>query len=175
MRGGTFTLRTSDGGEPITVRIPPGADEGSKLRIAGQGLPGANGGARGDLLLNIHVRPHPFFRREKNDLHLDLPVTAGEAYSGAKVKVPTPDGAVTLKVPPHTQSGQVARLKGKGVARKSGTPGDLYVHVAVETPVKLTEAQKDILREFDRSVHEGGSRHSPQEQSWLDKVKSFFS
>jgi curved DNA-binding protein len=145
VRGGTFTLRTSDSTEPVTVRIPPGADEGSKLRIAGQGVPGSNGGARGDLLLYIHVRPHPFFRREKNDLHLDLPVTAGEAYSGAKVKVPTPDGAVALKVPPHTQSGQVARLKGKGVARKSGPPGDLYVHFQIQLPTAETDDVKRAI------------------------------
>jgi curved DNA-binding protein len=134
VNGGTFTLRTSGSEEPITVRIPPGADEGSTLRIPGQGGGGDDGGSRGDLLLHIHVRPHPFFRREANDLHLDLPITVGEAYGGAKVKVPTPHGSVSLKVPAHTQSGQVARLKGKGVAKKSGTPGDLYVHFLVHLP-----------------------------------------
>ena len=157
MRGGTFTLRTSDSAEPITVRIPPGADEGSKLRIPGQGAPGANGGPRGDLLLNIHVRPHPFFRREKSDLHLDLPVTLGEAYEGAKVKVPTADGFVTLKVPPHTQSGQVARLKGKGVARKTEAPGDLYVHFLVQLPTAETPEVKHAIEELE-AAYEGDPR-----------------
>lgn len=145
VRGGMFTLRTSEGAEPITVRIPPGADEGSKLRIAGQGAPGSNGGTRGDLLLYIHVRAHPFFRREKNDLHLDLPITPHEAYAGAKVKVPTPEGAVTLKVPPHTQSGQVARLKGKGVAKKNDPPGDLYVHFQIQLPTAETAEMKGAI------------------------------
>jgi len=138
VRGGTFTLQGRGGAEPITVRIPPGADEGSKLRIPGQGGPGASGGPPGDLLLTIHVRPHRLFRREKHDLHLDLPITASEAYSGAKVKVPTPDGVVSLKVPPHTQSAQVARLKGKGVAKKSGENGDLYVHFQIQLPTAET-------------------------------------
>ena len=152
VRGGTFTLRTSESEEPITVRIPPGADEGSKLRIAGQGAPGTGGGPRGDLLLNIHVRPHPFFRREKNDLHLDLPITPGEAHLGAKVKVPTPDSAVTLKVPPHTQSGQMARLKGKGVVRKSGSPGDLYVHFLIQLPTAETDEVKRAIETLDEAM-----------------------
>jgi curved DNA-binding protein len=139
VKGGTFTLRTAESEEPVTVRIPPGADEGSVLRIPGLGAPGAAGGQRGDLLVRIHVRPHPYFRREKNDLHLDLPISASEAYLGAKVKVPTPDGAVTLKVPPHTQSGQVTRLKGKGVTKKNAPPGDLYVRFMVQLPAAESE------------------------------------
>jgi curved DNA-binding protein len=159
VRGGMFTLRTSDSAEPITVRIPPGADEGSKLRIAGQGAPGSNGGSRGDLLLNIHVRPHPFFRRDKSDLHLDLPVTPGEAYEGAKVKVPTPDGSVTLKVPPHTQSGQVARLKGKGVVKKNAPPGDLYVHFLVQLPAVESPEVKEAIEVLDESFKEDPRAH----------------
>ncbi len=158
VRGGTFTLQASGAAEPITVRIPPGAHEGSKLRIAGQGAPGANGGPRGDLLLSIHVLPHRFFRREKHDLHLDLPITAPEAYSGAKVKVPTPDGVVSLKVPPHTQSGQVARLKGKGVARKNGENGDLYVHFQVQLPTAETPEVASAIATLG-SAFEGDPRH----------------
>ena len=150
VNGGTFTLRT-DGGEPITVRIPPGADEGSRIRLAGQGAPGLGGGARGDLVLLIHVRPHPFFRREKTDLHLDLPITAGESYSGGKVKVPTPDGSVTLKVPPHTQSGQVVRLKGKGVPKKN-EPGDLYVHFLVHLPASETDEVRAAIETLDQAT-----------------------
>jgi curved DNA-binding protein len=151
VKGGMFTLRTAESAEPITVRIPPGAHEGSRLRIAGQGAPGASGGAPGDLLLHIHVRPHPFFRREGNDLHLDLPVTAGEAYSGAKVKVPTAEGSVTLKVPPHTQSGQVARLKGKGVAKKNVAPGDLYVHFQIQLPTVETDEVRDAIGTLEKA------------------------
>jgi curved DNA-binding protein len=151
VKGGTFTLRTSQSDEPITVRIPPGADEGSTLRIAGQGAAGDSGGGHGDLLLHIHVRPHPFFRREGNDLHLDLPITVGEAFRGAKVKVPTPDGVVSLKVPAHTQSGQVARLKGKGVAKKNGTPGDLYAHFLVQLPTAEDDDVKQAVDALEKA------------------------
>ncbi|MFO0756755.1 MAG: DnaJ C-terminal domain-containing protein [Byssovorax sp.] len=127
-------LELSRGDEKVTVRIPAGADEGSRLRIPGQGSPGRGGGPHGDLVLLVHVMPHPLFHREGDDLHLDVPVTLGEAYQGAKVKVPTPDGEVTLKVPPRTQSGSVTRLRGKGVARKGREPGDLYVKFIVHVP-----------------------------------------
>jgi curved DNA-binding protein len=104
------------------------------VRIAGQGGPSPNGGTAGDLILVIHVQEHPYFKREEDNLHLTLPITVPEAYHGAKVKVPTIDGHVALKVPPHSQSGSVLRLRGKGVARKGREPGDLYVHFAVHIP-----------------------------------------
>ncbi|HMI87527.1 MAG TPA: J domain-containing protein [Polyangiaceae bacterium] len=151
VKGGTLTLRTSESPEPLTVRIPAGASEGSRLRLAGQGASSASGGPSGDLLLRIHVRPHPFFRREGMDLHLDLPITPGEAYEGAKVKVPTADGAVTLTVPPHTQSGQVLRLKGKGVARKNAEPGDLYVHFQVQLPTADSDELREAVKKLDRA------------------------
>lgn len=129
------TLQLNIGGNNVTVRIPPGADEGARVRIPGQGQPAPiPNGQAGDLLLTLHVKPHPHFRREGDDLHLDLPLTLAEAYEGAKVRVPTIDGGVTMKVPPHTQSGQKMRLKGKGVARKGREPGDLYVHFMVRVP-----------------------------------------
>jgi curved DNA-binding protein len=152
VKGGTLTLRTSESDEPITVRIPPGAAEGSRLRLAGQGGRSLNSGANGDLLLRIHVRPHPFFRREGNDLHLDLPITPGEAYAGGKVKVPTADGAVSLKVPAHTQSGQMLRLKGKGVARKNAEPGDLYVHFQVQLPTVESDELRDAVQKLDGAM-----------------------
>ena len=92
------------------------------------------GGPAGDLILHIHVTPHPFFRREGDDLHLDVPITVGEAYRGEKIRIPTPDGEVVLKVPPRTQTGQVMRLRGKGVARKGKDAGDLYVRFLVHVP-----------------------------------------
>jgi curved DNA-binding protein len=121
---------------PVTVRIPAGADEGSRVRIAGQGAPSQNGGPAGDLILEIHVEPHPYFRREGEDLHLTVPVTIAEAYQGAKVKVPTMDGSVTLKVPEKSQSGTVVRLRGKGVAKRGREAGDLYVHFEVQIPTQ---------------------------------------
>jgi curved DNA-binding protein len=148
VRGATIELGMAEGGETLKIRIPPGADEGSRLKIAGQGPAVPAGVARGDLFLRIHVSPHEHFRREGSDLHLDLPVTVGEAFHGAKVRVPTPDGFVTLKVPAHTQSGQVARLKGKGVPTKKGgdaAAGDLYVHFQVRLPTSDTaEVEKAV-------------------------------
>jgi curved DNA-binding protein len=144
VHGTTIELRIQGEGSPVTVRIPPGASEGSRVRIAGQGAPSPNGGPNGDLLLDIHVEPHRYFRREGDDLHLDLPITVAEAVRGAKVKVPTIDGSVTLKVPPGTQSGQVMRVRGKGVTRK-GVTGDLYVHFLVHVPTAASPQLNELV------------------------------
>lgn len=130
VKGTEMHLQSPDG-EAITVRIPAGADEGNRLRVPGAG--GA-GQPRGDLFLIIHVRPHAHFRREGDDLHVDLPLTPKEAFHGGKVRVPTPHGEVTLKVPQHAQSGQLIRLRGKGVTRKNKEPGDLYAKLLVMIP-----------------------------------------
>jgi curved DNA-binding protein len=145
---GTTVQLAHEGGEAVTVRIPAGVSDGGRLRIGGQGgkAPGAQ---PGDLLLTVKVTPHPFFKREGDDLHLELPITVIEAYEGAKVRVPTADGEVALKVAPHTQSGQVARLRGKGVQRKGKSPGDLYVKFLVRLPVSEApevKAAMDALR-----------------------------
>jgi DnaJ-class molecular chaperone len=157
VRGTTLELRTEMSPTPVTVRIPPGAAEGSRVRIAGQGATSPNGGPRGDLILTIHVKPHPHFKREGDDLHLELPLALHEAYFGAKVRVPTFDGSVTLKVPERTQAGTVMRVRGKGVTRKGHPPGDLYVHYQIRIPTgngadltslfeKLAEHQKEDPR-----------------------------
>jgi curved DNA-binding protein len=133
VRGATLTL--SINGQPVTVRIPPGANEGSRVRIPGHGGPApVKDGQAGDLLLTLHVEPHPHFKRDGDDLHLELPLTVAEAYQGARVRVPTVDGEVHMKVPPRTQAGQKMRLKGKGVQRKGKESGDLYVHFKVLAP-----------------------------------------
>jgi curved DNA-binding protein len=157
IRGATLEIHPHDSKSPVTVRVPPGAANGSRVRIAGQGGPSTNGGPNGDLLLDVEVTPHPYFRREGDDLHLELPITIAEAYRGAKVRVPTFTGDVTLKVPERAQSGQVLRLKGKGVTRKGHPTGDLYVHFLVHVPAsgapevaalidKLAEHQKEDPR-----------------------------
>jgi curved DNA-binding protein len=146
VRGGTVALRLegTDEHQSIQARIPPGASEGSKLRIKGKGAESPFGGATGDLLLHIHVEPHPHFRMEDADLHLDLPITVTEAYRGAKVRVPTPDGFVTMKIPAKAQSGQTVRLRGKGIA-KEGKSGDLYVHFQVRIPTSDAQAARDAI------------------------------
>ncbi len=131
--GSTLQMRFQDGGETVTVRIPPGADDGDKVRVKGHGAPGMLGGPPGDLLLTIRVTPHPHFEREGLDLYLNVPITIGEAYRGAKARVPTPYSTVTLTVPQHAQSGQVVRLAGKGVKRGQ-KQGDLYVRFQVKLP-----------------------------------------
>jgi curved DNA-binding protein len=137
VRGGEIELQLQGGSEvALKVRIPSGAFEGSRVRVPGHGAPSPNGGEPGDLVLTIHVTPHEHFRRDGDDLHLDLPLRVNEAFHGAKVRVPTPDGSVTLKVPEHTQSGSILRLRGKGVAKKGHPPGDLFVHFLIQLPVE---------------------------------------
>lgn len=133
IRGTTVQLPQQTGGEPVKVRIPQGAGDGDRVRVAGHGAPGKSGSGPGDLIITIRVRPHSHFERDGLDLRLDLPITVAEAYRGAKVTIPTPDGPVALKLPRHSQSGQVVRLKGCGVRRKDQT-GDLLVRVMIRLP-----------------------------------------
>ena len=153
IRGTTVKVRLHDGANEVTVRIPPGAADGDKVRVAGQGAPGLGGGVAGDLIIAIRVDKHPYFERDGLDLYLDLPITLGEAYRGAKVKVPTPTGDVTLKVPKHAQSGQVVRLKGRGVERK-GQQGDLFVRFLVRLPESESKALDEAVSAFEEATTE---------------------
>jgi len=157
VRGTTIQLKAPGAAEPVTVRIPPGAGQGSRVRIAGQGGPSPGGGPAGDLILEIHVEPHPLFRRDGDDLELEVPITVSEAIKGARVKVPTFDGPVTVKVPPGTQSGTRLRIRGKGVAKKGKEPGDLYARLMIHVPAptspeleeladRIAEHEKDDVR-----------------------------
>jgi curved DNA-binding protein len=151
IRGAELRLRVQDGGDEVTVRVPAGAGDGDRVRIAGHGAPGAMGGPPGDLLLTIRVTPHPYFERVGLDLYLDLPVTPGEAYRGAKVRVPTHDGFVTLTVPKHAQSGQVLRLKGKGVKR-AGKQGDFFVRFQIRMPETESSDIEEAVDALDAEV-----------------------
>lgn len=142
--GAEVSLDIPDQGQ-VRVRIPPGADTGSTIRIAGRGSPGSGGGPPGDLIIETEVRPHPHVRREGLDLHLSLPVTLDEAYNGASIEVPTFDGSLVLKVPPRSQNGAKLRLRGKGIARKD-TRGDLIVSLDVRLPDKADPALAEALR-----------------------------
>lgn len=148
---GTQILVDANGSGGIQVRIPPGAGDGDKVRVAGHGMPGQMGGPSGDLLITVRVKPHPCFERDGLDLKLDLPLTPREAFEGGKVQVPTPDGEVTLKVPKGTQSGQVTRLRGKGVQRKDKV-GDLYVRFLVRLPQAPSKAVAKAIAELDEAL-----------------------
>ncbi|UOD31588.1 molecular chaperone DnaJ [Massilia violaceinigra] len=157
------------------VSIPAGIESGVSIRYKGLGQPGTNGGPPGDLLIEVRVKPHSVFNREGDDLHCEMPISFVKATLGGEIEVPTLSGKVSFTIPEGTQSGRTFRLKAKGIkGMRSGYPGDLFCHVAVETPVKLTDKQKDLLREFERLTVEGGGKHSPQSKGWMDKVKDFF-
>ena len=142
----------------VRVRIPPGADNGTRLTVQGRGAPGFGAGPPGDLIIETRVKAHPFFRREGLDLFLSLPVTLEEAYEGAKVSVVTPDGSVSLKIPPLSQNGTRLRLRGKG-AQRGDQRGDLYVDLALRLPdvqdPELAEAARKASKLYARPVREG--------------------
>jgi len=159
----------------LSVKIPAGVDSGDRIRLAGEGEAGENGGPSGDLYVQIKVRPHPIFSREENDLFCEVPISFATAVLGGELDVPTLEGRVKLKIPPETQTGKVFRLRGKGVKSvHGGAVGDLMCRVEVETPVHLNRKQKELLEEFQRSMEEGKGKHSPRTSSWFDGVKKFF-
>lgn len=144
--------------QTLTVRIPPGADDGETLTVKGRGMPGPGGGPRGDVVIETRVRPHPHFRREGLDLFVTLPVTLHEAYAGGHVDVPTPDGNVRLRIPARSHSGTRLRLRNKGVSRK-GARGDLYVELSLRVPdqadAELVRALEAAATLYGRPVREG--------------------
>jgi len=159
----------------LNVKVPQGVDTGDRIRLTGEGEAGRNGGPPGDLYVEIRVREHPIFERDGSHLSCEVPISFVTAALGGTVEVPTLGGSVELKVPPETQSGRVFRLREKGVKPVRGGPtGDLFCRVVVETPVNLTEEQKDILRSFEKSMQKSKRNHSPRESTWLDGVKRFF-
>ena len=159
----------------LEVKIPAGINEGMRIRSAGNGEPGTNGGPSGDLYIEIRVKQHDIFERDGDDLHCTVPVGLTTAALGGTIEVPTLGGNAEIELPEGTQHGKTFRLRGKGIKGiRSSYPGDLYAHVAVETPVKLTEHQRKLLKELDESLRKGGERHSPNEKSWADRVKDLF-
>ena len=157
----------------LSVKIPAGVDGGDRIRLAGEGEAGVNGGPPGDLYVVIHLKEHPVFKRDGDDLHCEMPISFATAALGGEVEIPTLDGHAKIKIPAETQSGKVFRLRGKGIKGvRSHTPGDLMCHMLVETPVNLSERQRELLREFDALSQ--GRNNNPRAQSFMDKVKSFF-
>jgi molecular chaperone DnaJ len=159
----------------LSVKIPAGVDSGDRIRLAGEGEAGPNGGPSGDLYVEISVEPHEIFSRDGADLACEVPVSFAIAALGGEIEVPTLDGSVSLKIPAETQTGKVFRLRGKGVKPvRGGATGDLLCRVEVEVPVHLSKEQKELLKKFEASVKAGGSKHSPREHGWLEGVKKFF-
>jgi molecular chaperone DnaJ len=159
----------------LSVKIPPGVDQDDRIRLTGEGEAGANGGPSGDLYVVISLRPHAVFQREGADLHCEMPISFATAALGGELEIPTLDGHATIKIPPETQTGQTFRLRNKGIRPVRGSvQGDLYCHVAIETAVKLTARQKELLREFEAINQEDPGKHNPRAKGWFDKVREFF-
>jgi len=159
----------------LAVKIPAGVDEGDRVRLSGEGEPGVNGGPPGDLYVQVHIKPHPVFTRDHDDLHCEMPISITAAALGGELTIPTLDGSAKIRVAAETQTGKTFRLKAKGIKGvRSREPGDLFCHVVVETPVSLTERQRQLLREFESIIQQDSARHNPRAKGWLDKVKAFF-
>ncbi len=160
----------------LSVKIPSGIDEGDRIRLTGEGEAGVNGGPSGDLYVQVHLKPHSVFKRDHDDLHCEMPISISTAALGGEIEIPTLEGVARLKIPAETQTGKVFRLRGKGIKGiRSVAPGDLMCHVVVETPVKLTERQRELLTEFEEISNGNTKLHNPRAQGWLDRVKEFFS
>ncbi len=158
----------------LAVKIPAGIDHGDRVRLAGEGEHGVSGGPAGDLYVVVQIRHHPVFERDGADLHCDMPISFGVSALGGEIEIPTLEGHAKLKIPAETQTGQVFRLRGKGIKALRGSGfGDLLCHVIVETPVKLTETQKELLRQLEASTR-GSDTHSPRAKTFMDKVRDFF-
>ncbi|MBS4176283.1 molecular chaperone DnaJ [Lederbergia citrea] len=156
----------------INVKIPKGVDDGQQMRVSGQGEPGVNGGPPGDLYVVFHVRSHEFFERDGDDIYCEMPITFAQAALGDEIEVPTLHGKVKLKIPAGTQTGTQFRLRGKGVSNVRGYGvGDQHIHVKIITPTKLTDQQKQLLRDFSDI---GGDVPDEHHESFFDKVKRAF-
>lgn len=159
----------------LSIKVPAGVDEGDRIRLSGEGEAGVNGGPTGDLYVVIHLKEHEIFKREGGNLHCEMPIGFTTAALGGEIEVPTLEGSAKMKVPAETQTGATFRLRGKGIKPlRQSEPGDLLVHVVVETPVKLTEKQKELLHELEVSMQADNGKHSPKNKSWVDKARDFF-
>jgi molecular chaperone DnaJ len=161
-----------EGLQKVKVRVPPGVDEGTRLRLTGEGEAGIAGGPPGDLYVVISMRPHPLFTREGQDLHCEVPISFTQAALGAEVEVPTLEGKVAQRIVEGSQSGKTIRLKGKGLpSLRSATRGDQHLHLFVEVPTKLSKRQRELLAEF---AEESGTEVTPVTKSFLDKLRDLF-
>ena len=157
------------------MKIPAGVDNGDRIRLAGEGEAGVSGAPPGDLYVEVRVRPHRIFERDGDDLYCEVPVPFTLAAMGGDMEIPTLEGQVKLKIPAETQTGRMFRLKGKGVQSvRSHRTGDLMCRVVLETPVKLSREQKELLQRFENTLTGDNTVHNPRSQSWLKSVREFF-
>jgi molecular chaperone DnaJ len=159
----------------LSVKVPAGVDSGDRIRLAGEGEAGRNGGPTGDLYVEIAVREHPIFERDGAHLSCEVPVGFTTAALGGSIEVPTLEGQAAIKIPAATQSGRVFRLRDKGIKPvRGGASGDLFCRVVIETPVDLNAQQKELLRNFETSLAADGRSHNPRQRSWFEGVRQFF-
>lgn len=160
----------------LSVKIPSGVNTGDRIRLSGEGEFGKNGASSGDLYVQIQIKKHPIFEREDKNLYCEVPISFSMAALGGDIEVPTLDGRVKLRIPSETQTGKLFRMRGKGVKSvRSGGNGDLLCRVVVETPIRLNDRQKQLLRELSDSLGDpNGNRNSPRSKSFFDGVKNFF-
>lgn len=159
----------------LSVEVPAGVDNGDRIRLSGEGEAGESGAPAGDLFVQMHIKPHPIFERDNADLFCEVPISIATAALGGELEVPSLNGRLNLKIPPGTQTHKLFRMRGKGVKPVRGGPvGDLICRVIVETPVKLSAEQKELLEQFAQSMGKNSKKHSPNEKSWLDGMKKFF-
>ena len=160
----------------LSVKIPAGVDTGDRIRLAGEGEAGEFGAPAGDLYVQVHVKEHPIFVRDGNNLFCEIPISFTTAALGGEVAVPTLDGKVMLKIPGETQTGRMFRLRGKGVrSLRSGAEGDLLCKAVVETPIKLSDEQKELLKQLEDSLNGSGMKtHKPKAEGFFEGVKRFF-
>jgi len=158
--------------QSLTVKIPHGVETDTRLRLSGEGESGTHGGPPGDLYIVISVKPHPIFQRQNDDIICEVPVSFPQAALGAEIDVPTLEGNIKLNIPTGTQAGKVFRLKGKGIASlHTGQRGDQNVIIKVETPIRLTQRQKELLEEFAKI---SGEETNPIKKNFLEKVRELF-
>ena len=159
----------------ISIKIPPGVDQDDRIRLSSEGEAGMKGGPPGDLYVDVNIRSHPIFKREGSNLFCEVPISFTKAALGGTVEVPTIDGAVNLTIPTETQSGEVFRLRGKGVqSYRDRVLGDLFCNIQIETPVNLNTDQKNILKSFEESISKSKKEHRPNKNKWTESVKNFF-
>lgn len=157
----------------LSVKVPPGVDNGDRIRLASEGEAGLDGGPPGDLYVQVSVKEHEFFQRDGKNLYCEVPISLFDACLGGELEVPTLDGRLKLKVPAETQTGKLFRMRGKGVVPvRGGAAGDLLCRVVVETPVNLSKKQKELLQDLRDSMK--GHKNSPKQESWFEGMKNFF-